>query len=243
MNYNNSFNPNPPPSTSSNQLLPDDAPQTALRDTLLQYITPEQVARAQARADAILAPPSEKESPLPRKRSRSASRSRSGRAENSDPLLSETERHSRKCSICQHEDRAAIEQFFMHWVPLMDIADEFDLPSSDAVRRHAIAMGFEEARNQTMRRSLHRIIERAGDATPTATGVIQAIRACNCLDDSGRWVEPPRRVIISHEVLYIESHAAQPPAAAAVNALPTPTVTAPPPLSATTPEAQNKHEF
>ncbi|MGB9333988.1 MAG: hypothetical protein WCB14_03180 [Candidatus Acidiferrales bacterium] len=144
--------------------------------------------------------------------------------------------------MCQHEDRAAIEQFFMHWVPLMDIADEFDLPSSDAVRRHAIAMGLEEARNLTMRRSLHRIIERAGDATPTAAGVIQAIRACNCLDDSGRWVEPPRRVIVTHEVRYIESHAAELPAAPA-SALPAAGPTAPQPLPVTTPEVQSERKF
>jgi hypothetical protein len=231
VNYNNSFNPNPSPSTSSNQLLPDDALLNPLRDTLLQYITPEDVAKAQARAEAILASQSEEESPHPRKKSRPASHKRSRRAANSDALLSETERHSRKCSICQREDRAEIEQFFMHWVPLMDIADEFDLPSADAVRRHAIAMGLEAARNQTMRRSLHRIIERAGDATPTATGVIQAIRACSSFDDSGRWVEPPRRVIFTHEVRYIESHAAQPPAAPA-NDLPAPSATVPRPLPA-----------
>ena len=223
MNYNSSFNANSSPSATPNQHSPNEAPPNTLRDTLLQYISPEDLARAQTRAEAILTSEAEQPSPSPSENSPRPARNRTRRSSPSESPASDAaephasaQRHARKCTICRHEDRAEIEQSFMHWVPLMDIADEFDLPSADAVRRHALALGLEEVRNQTTRRSLYRIIERAGDAAPTAAGVIQAIRACSCLDDSGRWVEPPRRVIVTHEVRYVDAHANQPPAAPAI---------------------------
>jgi len=239
VNYNSSFNANSSPSATPNQHSPNEAPPNTLRDTLLQYISPEDLARAQTRAEAILTSESGQPSPSPSADSPRPSRKRSRRSSPSDSAAS-AKRHSRKCTICQHADRAEIEQSFMHWVPLMDIADEFDLPSADAVRRHALALGLEEVRNQTTRRSLYRIIERAGDAAPTAAGVIQAIRACSCLDDSGRWVEPPRRVIVTHEVRYVDAHATQPPAAPAI-ALPAPSATVAPPLPAATLEDSAEH--
>ena len=114
------------------------------------------------------------------------------------------ERHARKCAICQHEDRAEIEQSYMHWVSLSTIAHSFDLRTTDSIRRHAIATGLDELRTRSVRCALRRAIERIGDATPTMTGMIQAIRALSCLDDESRWLEPTRRVIITHEMRTVD---------------------------------------
>lgn len=127
------------------------------------------------------------------------------------------ERHARKCAICQHEDRAEIEQSFMHWVPLSTIAHSFDLRTTDSIRRHAIAIGLDDLRTRSVRCALRRAIERIGEATPTMTGIIQAIRALSCLDDQGRWLEPTRRVIITHEMRTVDP---TPLAISAVAAIP-----------------------
>ena len=36
-------------------------------------------------------------------------------------------RHERKCSVCQHPDREAIEEAFLHWHNVAQITEEFDL--------------------------------------------------------------------------------------------------------------------
>lgn len=115
------------------------------------------------------------------------------------------DRHSRKCAICHHEDREEIEQALLHWVSLVDIKYQFDLHSSDTVRAHAIATGLFELRRRNMRCALERIIEKASNTKPTADAVIRAIRAYSLLDNENRWIDPPRRVIISHEPSPVDS--------------------------------------
>ena len=185
MNANSSFSSSLPAPATPNQLSPNDAPRITLRDALLQQISPDEITQAQIRAEAILSSESTEESPSPDTDSPRPPRKRRQRSSQSEPPASNSaepqpsvKRHSRKCTICQHDDRAEIEQSFMHWVSLRDIANDFRLRSTDAIRRHAIVMGLDHLRDRTVRRSLRRIIERAGDAIPTATGVIQAIRAC-----------------------------------------------------------------
>jgi hypothetical protein len=249
MNANSSFSYSLPAPASSNQLSPSDAPRITLRDALLQQISPDELTQAQIRAEAALSSPATEQSPSPgtdsprppRRRRRRSSQSETLASNSAEPLPS-VKRHSRKCAICQHDDRAEIEQSFMHWVSLRDIANDFRLRSTEAIRRHAIVVGLDHLRDRTMRRSLRRIIERAGEAIPTATGVIQAIRAFNFLDDSGRWVEPPRRVIVTHEVRYIDSRATELGTAPASAPL-APIATAPQALPPSTLEDQVEHHF
>ena len=47
------------------------------------------------------------------------------------------ERHSRKCTICRHPDRDAIEHDFLHWCHPVDIAEEFGLADHSSIYRHA----------------------------------------------------------------------------------------------------------
>jgi hypothetical protein len=60
-------------------------------------------------------------------------------------------------------------------------------------------MGLFAQRQGHVRSVFERIIEQAEDATVTGETVINALRAFTCLQDDGRWVEPPRRVIYSIE--------------------------------------------
>jgi hypothetical protein len=107
-------------------------------------------------------------------------------------------RHSRKCSVCNHPDRDAIEEEFLHWRSPHAIGAHYDIHRK-SIYRHAHAMGLFAQRQGHVRSVLERIIEQAEDATVTGETVINALRAFTCLQDDGRWVEPPRRVIYSIE--------------------------------------------
>jgi hypothetical protein len=100
-------------------------------------------------------------------------------------------RHERKCSVCQHPDREAIEEAFLHWSKVANIRTEFNLPGSSAVYRHAHAFGLYERRARNFRFALEHIIEGAQWASPSAGEVIHAIRAYSRLNDDGKWIDPP----------------------------------------------------
>lgn len=110
-------------------------------------------------------------------------------------------RHERLCTVCSHPEREAIEEAFLHWRAIeQDILDDGDdYPSSDAIFRHAHALGLFEQRSNNMRYALENIIERSSSVPATADSVIRAIRACSCLKANGKWVEPAttHRVIVN----------------------------------------------
>jgi hypothetical protein len=108
-------------------------------------------------------------------------------------------RHERLCSICRHPDRDAIEEAFLQWQRACDIFREFKLPSRTTVYRHAHAVGLFEQRARALRFVLENIMEESSACAPSADSIIRAVRAYSCLDDRGRWIEPPRRLIISRE--------------------------------------------
>jgi hypothetical protein len=108
-------------------------------------------------------------------------------------------RHERLCSICHHPDRDAIEEAFLQWQRACDIFREFKLPSRTTVYRHAHAVGLFEQRARALRFVLENIMEESSACAPSADSIIRAVRAYSCLDDRGRWIEPPRRLIIQRE--------------------------------------------
>lgn len=110
--------------------------------------------------------------------------------------------HAARCSICNHPDREEIEQGFLHWESPTRLAHEFNLGHRRAVYRHARALGLFKKRVAHSRRILEFIMEKAESVTPTADSIIRAVRAYACLSEDGRWTEPTRRVIITHE--YVE---------------------------------------
>jgi hypothetical protein len=107
-------------------------------------------------------------------------------------------RHSRKCSVCNHPERDAIEEEFLDWRSPHAISHDYDVHRK-SIYRHAHAMGLFAQRRGNVSSVLEHLIEQAEHAKVTGETIISAIRAFTCLQDDGRWVEPPRRVIYSTE--------------------------------------------
>jgi len=113
------------------------------------------------------------------------------------PAKIDLSHHERRCSICRHPERDAIEQAFIHWTSTFDISEEFNLPGSSAVYRHAHATGLHEFRRQNVRYALDQIINNAAHVDVTADSVVRAVRAYARINSSGQWVEPAKRIVIS----------------------------------------------
>jgi len=107
------------------------------------------------------------------------------------------ERHRRKCTVCKHAERDAIEEAFLHWISPDFITEEFELPDWSTLYRHAHATGLFAQRRRNVRFALESLIERSDEIEMTAAGLVRAVRAYASLTDSGEWVEPASRVIVS----------------------------------------------
>jgi hypothetical protein len=113
-------------------------------------------------------------------------------------LESETplERHERKCVVCHHPEREAIEEFFVRWQQPHRMAQDYDLPVR-SLYRHAHATGLFAARRRNLRSVLEYILEDASVTQVTGDCIVRAVRAYTCLRDDNRWVEPATHVIVS----------------------------------------------
>jgi hypothetical protein len=110
-------------------------------------------------------------------------------------------RHVRKCCVCRHPRRRAIEAAFLHWRSPDIVADQYDLCDRKSVYRHAHATGLWARRKRNLRFALETIIEHASEVTVTAGAVITAVRAYTHINDAGEWVEPPpssRSPLVTH---------------------------------------------
>lgn len=99
--------------------------------------------------------------------------------------------HARRCAVCKHPEREAIEEAFLQWQNVPHITSEFGLPNRSSVYRHAHAFGLFPRREAGLRFALGYIIEEAECIQPNASDVVAAVRACAHLNESGRWIEPP----------------------------------------------------
>jgi len=116
----------------------------------------------------------------------------------SRPVRSSKAAHESRCSICRHEERAAIEEAFLHWQNPRDIQDDYRVQER-AIYRHAHALGLFSIRSRNLRFALGNIIERTSRMYATPECIIRAAQVFAKIDDEGRWIEPPRRLIISRE--------------------------------------------
>lgn len=170
-----------------------------------------QLREAERRAAAA---PARKPRSKPRKRNRSTARLATPRANRVKPkpkALPATDTrsdHERHCTICSHSDRAEIENQFMHWHSIIDMADEYDV-SRSAIYRHAYALSLFSRRNRNLRFALGHLVERVQDVEPTADSVVRAIHAFARINDQGEWVEPPAHVIVSSGGIHREAAAGQ----------------------------------
>jgi hypothetical protein len=114
------------------------------------------------------------------------------------PDAPDPNRHQRKCELCHHPDREAIEEEFVHWHEPYAIGRRYSV-SKQSIYRHAHAAGLIAHRRENTRSILERILEQAAGTATRVTGqtVINALRAYTCLTDDGRWVEPPSHVVFS----------------------------------------------
>ena len=106
-------------------------------------------------------------------------------------------RHRRKCVVCRHPDREAIEAEYLHWHSVWDISQDYKIADYRSIHRHARAYGLVRHRRENILSALDTIVERSAEASVTADSVIRAIRAYSCITESGEWVEPPTRVVYS----------------------------------------------
>jgi hypothetical protein len=108
------------------------------------------------------------------------------------------DRHSRKCRICRHPEREAIEQEYRDWFNPTQIARHYKIPERP-LYRHFHAVGLVSSRRENLRMILDRIIERGPQNRVSGNTIIKAIRAQCCLTDGNKWVEPPTHVIFSKD--------------------------------------------
>jgi len=104
-------------------------------------------------------------------------------------------RHTRKCTVCHHPERKAIEMEFLRWRSAQDIADDYGFRDYTSIYRHARAAGLFERRRANVRMALESIIERAEHARVTAGAVVDAVRTYAQINDSGKWVSTTAHVV------------------------------------------------
>lgn len=122
------------------------------------------------------------------------------------------ERHSRKCAICNHPEREAIEELFIHWHNPGTICFQFRPLNEYSLYRHARAAGLYAARRSNLRFVLEHILEQAERVRVNSGGILAALRAYACLTDQNEWVEPAKRVIVKTSFTREEPRAAAPSA-------------------------------
>jgi hypothetical protein len=102
-------------------------------------------------------------------------------------------RHARRCAICSHPDRDAIEGDFIRWRSPELIAKEFHISDRSTIYRHVHSTGLLAWRKRELARVLEGILESAEHVPLTSSDVIiRAARIYSHLDDSGNWFDPAR---------------------------------------------------
>ncbi len=118
------------------------------------------------------------------------------------------ERHSRRCIICHHPDREAIEEEFVHWRAPWKLSQDYKLSDYRTVYRHARAAGLLLQRRERLHSALDAFVESVDDVTFTGDTILRAMRAYSCIDSHGRWTEIPTQVQFSTSN---DAHPPQPP--------------------------------
>ena len=118
------------------------------------------------------------------------------------------ERHSRRCIICHHPDREAIEEEFVHWRAPWKLSQDYKLNDYRTVYRHARAAGLLLQRRERLHSALDAFVESVDDVTFTGDTILRAMRAYSCIDSHGRWTEIPTQVQFSTSS---DAHPPQPP--------------------------------
>jgi hypothetical protein len=155
----------------------------------------------QAVIDALIAqPPPDQQTPEPQpveKRKRRNKKRRRPKTVVEEPQPPSPAMHEAQCMICNSDYREEMDELFVNWHNVSEIAREYNTPRR-TVYRHAHATGLFPIRDRNLRRSLGLIIHRA-ETVPclTADTVIRAVRTLAHINESGEWVNPPTHVVVS----------------------------------------------
>jgi hypothetical protein len=106
------------------------------------------------------------------------------------------ERHSRKCQVCHNRDVEEIEDWYINWSSAHWIALTFKVGLEDVVYRHARATGLDVLRRRNARMVVEKIMEQVDQVDVTSSTILRATRALSCMDDQGRWTDPPSTHIV-----------------------------------------------
>jgi hypothetical protein len=102
-------------------------------------------------------------------------------------------RHARRCLICAHPDRDAIEGDFVRWRSPERIAKTYQIADRSSIYRHAHCTGLFERRKLEVGRVLESILENVEHCPiESADLIVRAARLYTHLNDRGQWVEAPR---------------------------------------------------
>jgi len=107
-------------------------------------------------------------------------------------------RHARRCNVCKHPDREAIELEFLSWRSPGDIANDHGIADRSSIYRHAHATGIFRRRRQTIRLALEPLLEQACIVSVTASSIISAARLYAQMSDTGELIPRTKTVVVHH---------------------------------------------
>ena len=101
-------------------------------------------------------------------------------------------RHRRKCAICAHSQRGAIEDAFGRFESPARIAEQFNLGDRRQVYRHAQALRLFVRRNRNLCASLGLFLEKSDRLIPTFTNFLYAAEKYAKIDEDGETIRRPK---------------------------------------------------
>jgi len=101
-------------------------------------------------------------------------------------------RHRRKCAICAHSQRGAIEDAFGRFESPALIAERFHLGDRRQVYRHAQALGLFIRRNRNLSSSLGLFLEKSDRLIPTFTNFLHSVEKFAKIDENGETIRRPK---------------------------------------------------
>jgi hypothetical protein len=123
--------------------------------------------------------------------------------------------HTRRCNVCRHPNRKAIEHEFLRWRSPDKIAREYGIADHSSIYRHVHATGIFARRRKTVRVALESIIECAEVVKVTSSSFVKAVHAYTHINEFGEWIKHPTK----HTVIVQHQNAPQPVASSETPAL------------------------
>lgn len=102
------------------------------------------------------------------------------------------QRHSRKCQICNHPQRKAIENDLFDWKRASWIAQRYRLHGKSTIYRHARATVLDVHRRENLSRRAEEILDKVSVIEkPSVSLILHAVRTLASLNERGQRVKPP----------------------------------------------------